>query len=183
METAMLVMLALGLLGAFDTIYYHEYVCRLPVHGSKVAGELRLHALRDFVYGILFLTLPFYKWQGILTVALCLLIVLEISITIWDFNTEAVERIQIGGIGNTERGLHLIMAVVYGVFLASLFPQLLTWLPLRSTFTPQDPLPLWIRTTSLLFGIGVLVSGLRDLLASTGFRSYQFDLFGRKLPE
>ncbi len=179
----MLVMLAQGLLGAFDTLYYHEYVCRLPVHGSKVAGELRLHALRDFVYGILFLTLPFYKWQGLLAVVLCLLIVLEISITIWDFNTEAVERVHIGGIGNTERGLHLVMAVVYGIFLAHLFPQLLTWFPLSSSFSQQEPLPLWIRWVSLFFGIGVICSGLRDLFASVGLRSCQFDLFGRKLPE
>ena len=183
METALLVMLVLALLGAFDTLYYHEYVCRLAVYGSKVAGELRLHALRDFLYGVFFLTLPFYKWQGGLTFLLALLILLEIAITIWDFNTEAVERVNIGGISNTERGLHLVMAVVYGVFLAHLFPHLLSWVRLDTGFGYQDPLPQWIRIAGVLFGAGVIGSGIRDLLASMGIRSFQRDLFGREIQE
>ena len=70
MEIALMIMIAQGVLGAFDTVYYHEYVYRLPVHGPKVGGDLRLHAFRDFVYGLLFITLPFVKWQGLLAILL-----------------------------------------------------------------------------------------------------------------
>ena len=182
MELPLMIMIVQGIMGAFDTLYYHEFVCRLPVHGPKVGGELRLHAARDFVYGTLFLTLPFLKWQGVFAVILVLLIILEISITIWDFNTEAVERDFLGGVANKERGLHLIMAVVYGIFLANLAPEVMAWVQLPTGFGVQSRVPLWISITCVLFGIGVILSGLRDLLASFGLRFFQQDLFGRAAP-
>lgn len=181
MEICLLIMLFQGLLGAFDTLYYHEYKYRLPVHGPKVGRELRLHSFRDFVYALLFISLPFVRWQGFLVVILCLIIVLEICITIWDFNIEAVERTSIGGVANEERGLHLVMAVVYGFFLAHLAPHLLLWIQLPPGFGTQEALPFWIKATSVFFGLGVFISGVRDLGASKGVSSFQRDLFGRKL--
>lgn len=181
MEIPLIIMLLQGALGAFDTLFYHEYLCRLPARGSEVAGELRLHATRDFVYTLLFLTLPFWKWQGGLAILLCCLILLEISITIWDFNTEAVERASLGGVSNTERGLHLVMAVIYGIFLANLAPHVFSWLQMPLGFASQDSVPSWIKNLCIFFGVGVLASGLRDLLAATGIRSLQFDLFRRSL--
>ncbi len=172
-------MIAQGVLGAFDTLYYHEYVCRLPVQGSKVGGELRLHAFRDFIYGLLFLTLPFVKWQGLLSIFLGILILLEICITIWDFNIEVIERAEIGGIANEERGLHLVMAVVYGFFLAHLIPNMWRWYSLPTGFGTQEGLPSWIMIICAVFGTGVILSGVRDLCASRDFKLFQTDLFGR----
>lgn len=172
-------MVAQGVLGAFDTLYYHEYVYRLPIHGPKVGGELQLHAFRDFVYGTLFLTLPFVKWQGLLALVLGLLIVLEICITIWDFNIEVIERAEIGGVANEERGLHLIMAVVYGFFLAHFIPNLWNWVSLPTGFSSQEELLPWIMIVCVFFGIGVILSGIRDLAASRGLKTFQVDLFGR----
>ncbi|MCH2202162.1 MAG: hypothetical protein MK102_09335 [Fuerstiella sp.] len=179
MELTLTIMVAQGVLGAFDTLYFHEYVYRLPVHGPKVRGELQLHSFRDFVYGTLFLTLPFVKWQGLFALVLGLLILLEICITIWDFNIEVIERAHIGGVANEERGLHLIMAVVYGFFLAHLFPNLWNWVSLPTGFAPQEKQPPWIMIVCVFFGIGVLLSGIRDLAASSGIKAFQSDLFGR----
>lgn len=179
MELALTIMIGQGILGAFDTLYFHEFVYRLPVHGPKVRGELRLHAFRDFVYGVLFLTLPFLKWQGLLAYSLGLMIILEICITIWDFNIEVIERATIGGVANEERGLHLVMAVVYGFFLAHLLPNLLTWSTLPTALTGQDGVSWWVKILCLLFGCGVLLSGVRDLCASRGLPFFQRDIFGR----
>lgn len=179
MEYALTIMIIQGVLGAFDTLYYHEYVCRLPVHGPKVGGELRLHALRDFVYGLLFLSLPFVQWHGWLSVVLGLLILLEISITIWDFNIEVIERAPLGGVANRERGLHLIMAVVYGYFLAQLIPHMIKWFSEPTGFAKQPDMPLWIQIIGILFGVSVIISGVRDLLASRGVTFFQKDMFGR----
>lgn len=178
METALTIMTVQALLGAFDTIYYHEYRCRLPVHGPRVAGELRLHALRDLIYGVLFLTLPFVDWGGWLAGVLAGLIVLEVGITIWDFNVEAVERQAIGGVADAERGLHLVMAVVYGVFLAHLAPHLAGWWAEPTGFHWRDGTPPWLQVVGVVFGLGVLASGLRDYLASRGVAFFQIDLFG-----
>jgi hypothetical protein len=106
-----------------------------------VGGELRLHALRDFVYGLLFLSLPFVPWHGWLAVLLGLLILLEISITIWDFNIEVIERAPLGGVANRERGLHLVMAVVYGYFLAQLIPHMIKWFSEPTGFAMQAGIP------------------------------------------
>ena len=183
MEIALAIMIVQGILGAFDTLYYHEIVCRLPVHGPKVGGELRLHATRDFVYGTLFLTLPFVTWQGWLALILIFLIGFEIAITIWDFNTEAVERVAIGGVANSERGLHLIMAVIYGVFLARLAPEVWQWGSMPTGFGIQDSVADWQIFVCVVFGVGVILSGVRDLCASFGIRFFQFDILGRPTPE
>jgi hypothetical protein len=182
MELALMIMIGQGILGAFDTIYYHEFVYRLPVHGPKVRGELRLHAFRDFVYGLLFLTLPFVKWQGALVCVLGGLIILEICITIWDFNIEVIERADIGGVANSERGLHLVMAVVYGFFLAHLIPNMVDWFSLPLGFGSQDEVAIWIKVVCLVFGIRVVLSGIRDLGASRGVTIFRIDLFGRMNP-
>jgi len=176
-ETVLTIMVMQGVLGAFDTLYFHEYRCRLPVHGPKVAGELRLHALRDLVYGMLFLTLPFVAWCGAMTVILAGLIVLEVCITIWDFNIEVVVRQGIGGVANSERGLHLLMAVVYGILLAHLAPHLSAWLAEPTGFRPQSEVPLYLQVIGIGFGVGVLLSGVRDFLAARGVAFFQRDLF------
>ena len=53
-----------GVIGAFDTLYYHEWRARLPARGAQSASELKLHAARDFLYAVLFATLPWIAWQG-----------------------------------------------------------------------------------------------------------------------
>src|ERR687887_337649 len=63
--TAALCLLAVqGVIGAFDTLYYHEWRARLPARGRHAASELKLHAARDFFYGVLFATLSWIAWQG-----------------------------------------------------------------------------------------------------------------------
>ena len=47
-----------GVIGAFDTAYYHEWRARLPGLGLQAASELRLHAARDALYAVIFATLP-----------------------------------------------------------------------------------------------------------------------------
>ena len=53
-----------GVIGAFDTVYYHEWRARLPARGKQAASELKLHAARDFFYAVLFATLPWIAWHG-----------------------------------------------------------------------------------------------------------------------
>ncbi len=57
MATALWLLALLGVIGAFDTLYYHEWRARLPGRRSA-APELRLHAVRDFLYAVLFGALP-----------------------------------------------------------------------------------------------------------------------------
>src|SRR6185295_13432081 len=79
MNTALLFLLAVGILGAFDTIYYHEWNLRLP-EASFAGRELKLHAARDFVYAILFGSLGWVGWHGAWTWVLVALLLAEITI-------------------------------------------------------------------------------------------------------
>ena len=64
-----------GVIGAFDTAYYHEWRARLPGLGPQAAPELRLHAARDALYALIFATLPWFAWQGLWTIALVTVLV------------------------------------------------------------------------------------------------------------
>src|SRR4029434_9177885 len=61
--TALWLLAIQGAIGAFDTLYYHEWRARLPARGA--AAELRLHAARDFLYAVIFGTLPWVSWEGV----------------------------------------------------------------------------------------------------------------------
>src|SRR5262249_57460212 len=85
MTVALWLLAILGVIGAFDTLYYHEWRARLPARGRLAASELKLHAARDFFYAVLFATLPWLAWQGAWVLALGGAIVAEIILTLTDF--------------------------------------------------------------------------------------------------
>lgn len=159
-----------GVLGAADTLYYHEWRARLPGGVPGTAPELRLHGARDWIYAILFGTLPFVAWQGALAGALGMLIFAEILITLADFVTEDRVRKPMGGVYPGERVMHTIMAILYGAVLAELAPLLLSWshAPTGWVAIETDPIFRWIMP---VMAVGVFVSGARDLAAAAGVRA------------
>ncbi|MFI5385325.1 MAG: hypothetical protein ACHQ50_04305 [Fimbriimonadales bacterium] len=160
MRTAIWLLLMQASLGAFDTLYYHEYKLRLP-HGDHTKIELRLHAARDFAYAIIIASLGFVTWNGQFAWILLGLLALEICITIWDF----IEEDKIRKLPAGERAMHSIMGIVYGSFLAYLVPEMLQWSTWPAGFGPSyHGFPAWML---LVIAIGVFVSGVRDLIAST----------------
>ena len=48
MVLSLFLLAILGGVGAFDTVYYHEWCARLPARPGA-APELKLHALRDLI--------------------------------------------------------------------------------------------------------------------------------------
>jgi cation transport ATPase len=159
MDVAIWLLLVQATLGAFDTLYYHEYKLKLP-HGDHTAIELRLHAVRDFAYAIIIGTLGWATWQGMLAWILGVLLLAEIVITLWDF----IEEDKIRKLPPGERAMHSIMGIVYGAFLAYLVPEMIRWSQLPTGFgAAYHGIPAWLLS---LIAIGVFVSGVRDLLAS-----------------
>lgn len=159
MRTAIWLLLLQASLGAFDTLYYHEYRLQLA-HGARTRVELRLHALRDFAYAIIIGTLGFVTWQGTLAWVLCGLLAAEICITVWDF----IEEDRIRRLPPGERAMHAVMGIVYGAFLAFLIPEMIVWSGLASGFGPSSHgFPAWIL---FVLAAGVFASGIRDLVAS-----------------
>lgn len=158
-----------GIIGAFDTIYFHEWRARLPAMGAESRPELRLHALRSFIYAIIFGTLPWIAFQGAWSFVLAALLIAEIVITLRDFIVEDQVRRSLGGVYAGERVTHAVMGIIYGGMLAFLVPVLLDWgtLPTKLVVTPV----MVASTLKWALGImafGVFLSGARDACATLG---------------
>src|ERR1700712_5248171 len=159
MLTALWLLVAQGSLGAFDTLYYHEYKLRLPSQ-PHARHELHLHALRDFVYALLFGSIGWLTWNGLLAWVCLALLLTEIIITLADFLEEDRTRKLPPG----ERVMHAIMGIVFGLFLAYLLPQTIRWMHQPTGFGHvYYGLLSWLLT---LMAGGVFLSGLRDYLSS-----------------
>ena len=161
MNVAIWLLMVQACLGAFDTLYYHEFKLKLA-HGEHTGLELRLHASRDFAYAIIIGTLGWFTWNGVLAWLLLGLLALEICITLWDF----IEEDKIRKLPPGERATHAVMGIVYGGFLAYLVPEALRWSGLPLGFgTKYHGFPAWVLT---IIATGVFVSGIRDLMSSMG---------------
>ncbi|WP_433926708.1 hypothetical protein AB3662_27760 [Sorangium cellulosum] len=173
MITALVLFAVQGALGAFDTLYYHEWRARLPGGVPGTAPELVLHAVRDLVYAVLFATLPFVRWEGLAAWGLAALLLAEIAITLRDFVVEDAVRRPLGGVYPGERVMHAVMGIVYGAALAHLLPELWRWALAPTGFSRWDA-PLALRVLLPGMAAGVLLSGLRDLGAVYGPRWLRF---------
>jgi hypothetical protein len=156
-----------GIIGAFDTLYYHEWRARLPARGAQCASELKLHAARDFFYAILFGTLPWLAWQGRWALLLAAVLIAEIVLTLTDFVVESVVRKPLGDVYAGERVTHAVMGILYGSMIASLIPVLIAWSRLPGGLVAASPdVPGVLRWGLALMAVGVFVSGVRDLYAA-----------------
>jgi len=130
-----------GALGAFDTLYYHEWRARLPAHRALAASELALHAARDGLYAVVFATLPWLAWEGWWAGVLLVLLTGEIGLTLADFVVEVGARRTLGGVDAGERVTHAVMGILYGAMIATLLPVLAVWWS-RSTALASAPPPI-----------------------------------------
>jgi hypothetical protein len=170
MKTVLWLLGALGMLGAFDTIYFHEIRGQLPAHLPGLNPELKLHAGRSFIYVAVFGTLPWFAWRGTWAFALGVLLVVEIGITLADFIVEDQVRKPFGGLLPGERATHTIMAIVYGAMIANLIPVLLAWHKSATGLRPEPVnVPLAYRLALTALAAGTCVSAVRDAYAVAGF--------------
>jgi len=77
MATALWLLAVQGVIGAFDTLYFHEWRARLPARYQTVAAELKIHAVRDFLYAVIFGTLPWLTWEGRWALVLTAILIAE----------------------------------------------------------------------------------------------------------
>jgi hypothetical protein len=166
--TALWLFLAQGALGAFDTLYFHEYVARLPAGSGRTRTELSLHAGRGAIYGLLFLTLPSRDWRGALAFVLASLIAVEIVLTLIDFAIEPAARAP-ADVRPGERVTHGLMAIIYGAALASMAPDVLAWMRDTTALLPAHrAVPAIVTCLLSVLGAGVLLSAARDAAAAAG---------------
>ena len=167
MSVALWLLALQGIIGAFDTLYYHEWRARLPALGAAAATELKLHAARDFFYAVLFGTLPWLAWHGRWVLLLVGVLIAEIALTLTDFVVEITVRKPLGDVYGGERITHAVMGILYGAMMASLIPTLIAWWKLPTTLiVASTDLPAALTWGLLTMAVGVAISGIRDLYAA-----------------
>ncbi len=169
MEHVLWLLFVLSLLGGFDTFYFHELRARLPALGGAARSELRLHALRSFIYSMLVGVMPFFAWRGSLAGLLVALMVIEFLITMTDFVVEVKSRAPLGGLYCGEIINHAVMGIVWGAMLAYLAPVVRDWWSQPTGLVRHHPdVPPLICNLMLFFAPFVFAHSLRDLYASFG---------------
>jgi uncharacterized protein len=146
-------------MGAFDTFYHHEFTERLAWRPSQ-RHELRLHALRNALYALLFLVLGWLEVHGILAALIVAVLAAEIVITLMDFVEEDLSR----KLPASERINHTLLAINYGAILALLLPILLDWALQPSLIKAAYAGLISFAATAAAIGAGLF--GLRDFAAS-----------------
>ena len=116
------ILLVQGALGAFDTLYNHEYVERLRAR-PVARPEVALHAAREAIYAALFIGLAWFDWHGAAAWVIGVLLAGEILIVAVD---EAVEN-RIRVLPQNERVLHAFLILNLGLLTAVLAPVLSHW--------------------------------------------------------
>ncbi len=168
MDAPLWVLAAIGAMGAYDTIVFHELVARLAAQPAAWR-ELRLHAARDVVYLILFTTLAWFEPHGWIIVAFAIVLAAEVVITACDFIVEWDTR----KLPRGERALHAIIAIGYGAFLALIAPGMAKWFRLPAGMTPASHGMLsWFLS---LLALGVAIWAVRDAAAARHLRWIESD--------
>ena len=158
MELVLSLLVIQGVMGAFDNLWHHEITERLPQKPSA-RGELALHSIRAFLYGIIFLALGWSEWHGGFAVLLTVMLIVEVVVTLWDFIIEDMTR----KLPKLERVLHTLLAMNYGAVLTLLLPILWAW-----TSEPTAILPAgygWLSWIMTLYSVGIFAWAIRDGLA------------------
>jgi uncharacterized protein (TIGR01777 family) len=146
-------------MGAFDTVYHHELTERLAWRPSQ-RHELELHAARNVLYALLFLTLGFSEVHGFWATLVMVVLAVEVVITLMDFVEEDMTR----QLPASERINHTLLALNYGAILVLLLPVLTGWAADKTSIRPAFYGPWSI--LAALAAVAVALFGLRDFLAA-----------------
>lgn len=166
MEVAPWLLFTVGVLGATDIALYHSASHGIRSHPDSRA-ELIVHSLRGPTYGALFLVVPNFALHGAFFWALVGLLVFDVAISIVDFAIERESREFFGGLPSGEYVLHVLIAMVFGGFVAAIFFEVGAW-AFESTaiFWQPAEVPAALRALLAIMAAVVLYSGLQDLIAA-----------------
>lgn len=147
------------MMGLFDTVFHHELTERLAWRPSQ-RQELRLHAVRNLLYAVLFGLLGWAESHGAFAICIGVILVIEVIITLWDFVEEDLSR----KLPATERITHTLLALNYGAILILLAPVLLDWIgrPTGMTMTYHGFWS-WLCVMAVF---GTVIFAIRDWLAA-----------------
>ncbi len=134
-------------------------------HDSRF--ELIVHSLRGPTYSALFILVPNFVIQGSFFWLLIGIFAFDVCISLGDFVIERASREFFGGLPTGEYILHIILAMLFGALVTSVFYSVGNWagLPTRLAYEPAT-VPSLLRIIMVFMAVLVLGSGIMDLMAA-----------------
>ena len=165
MEVATYILFVLGVLGATDILLYHSVAHGIRSHHDSRL-ELMLHSLRGPTYAALFILVPNFAMQGAFFWLLIGIFVFDVCISLGDFVIERASREFFGGLPTGEYVLHVVLAMLFGALVTSVFYSVGQWatMPTRLAYEPAA-VPGALRALMVFMAVLVLASGAMDLVA------------------
>lgn len=163
MTASFYLLLAIGLLGAFDVVYFHIYRCRLHLR-PECQREVLWHTVRHVVYALQFLWVPHLRFQGAALLGLGVVYAADVFVAWADVWEEKQSRASQGGLPRGEYLMHVVLSVLVGLYLMSTFQAV--WpdrlLPTAIRVAPPA-VPVALRAWMTLMGVMALGAFAHDL--------------------
>lgn len=157
-----LLLLLIGLLGAFDVFYFHRRQARIAER-PDARREAWIHVARGVVYTAQFLVLPNVKLAGLWYAALVALFVIDAAIAIADVLVEPDTRASVGGLPRGEYLAHVVLSVLVGALLYSVVMHTHAWAAAPTRIAWEPSMPVWLRLVLGVLAMGCFVTTLDDL--------------------
>jgi hypothetical protein len=166
MTIATYLLFALGCMGAADIVLFKTIAESIRRHWES-RHELIAHSLRGPSYAALFVFVPNCVMQGAWFWVLVGLLVICLSISVWDFAIERRSRRWFGGPPKGEYRLHFAMGLVFWGLVTVIVFESAPWarLPTELAWEPA-PVPSVLRWILMLMTIPLLLGGVMDLVAA-----------------
>ncbi|AKU93947.1 hypothetical protein AKJ09_00611 [Labilithrix luteola] len=154
-------LLLVGLLGAFDIAYFHSWKGRL-VARAECRTEVWIHVLRGFVYAIQFVVVPNVEFHGRWVWALAALFAVDVVVGVSDILVEPESRASQGGISGPEYLIHMILSVLVGGELYGVARTALGWVAQPSELVFSSHVPDALRLFLAVMAVGSLACALLE---------------------
>ena len=153
MHTASLLLVAIGLLGAFDVAWFHTRQARL-VERAECRREAWIHVARGLVYGAQFLLVPNVRFAGAWGLALGGLFVVDAIVAALDVLEEPRSRAAQGGLPAGEYFMHVVLSVLVGAMLHAVASEAWAARTLATEVTLAPNAPSWMRALLAIMAAG-----------------------------
>jgi len=162
MLTACVLLLTIGLLGAFDVFYFHHHRARLGER-PDTRTEAWIHVIRGPVYVLQFLLVPNIRFEGAAFGLVVALFCADAAVAVADVLCEPASRRAQGGLPGGEYLMHIVLSVLVGAYLHAYFASSNGWLARTADVRYAPQVPDGLRLALAVLAAGCTLQTLREL--------------------
>ena len=151
-------LITLGVIGAFDEAYYHQYIGKI-LWRKECLRENVLHLVRTFCFSLIFFIFSSFELTGFYVLALVFLFMSDLIVGFLDIVVERNSRAFQGGLYSGEYLTHMLLSFHLGALYINLIPRMLKAFNLDSSINFIIPSSA-AQVTLLLFSIGTFIYGV-----------------------